>query len=200
MKLLTFRVGSKRFATGIDNIIEIIRIVLITSIPKSPSFIEGVINYRGEITPVIDIANVLKITSTGEILKRKILIIEINKVRTGIIVDTIEDIAEITKAKIKKPIKEFYDYDFLYGIFSQEEKIYLIIDFENIVSKEKLLDLKSFSKKVLEEGYEKLQRAAKAQKGSIKTPGKRRTTKKSKRDSGKSGVEKGARKRTSKSS
>ncbi|MBF0508432.1 MAG: chemotaxis protein CheW [Deltaproteobacteria bacterium] len=134
-QLVGFFVGREEFATDILMIQEIIKMVPIAVTPNAPPFIEGVINLRDKIIPVIDLRKRLNISQDLSISKKnvRIMIINLDGRLTGFIVDgvssmfktplqAIEDAPEIIVAGVAT--------DFISGVIKREEKPLIIINFQ----------------------------------------------------------------------
>ena len=78
LQLVSFKIGNEEFGIDILAVQEIIRLVSITKIPNSPEFIEGVINLRGKIIPVIDLRIKLGMTKIEHSINTRIVVAEIN--------------------------------------------------------------------------------------------------------------------------
>ena len=191
--MLTFNVGEKKFAIDTEHIRELVRLVMIQQVPKSPEFIQGIINYRGELIPVMDMSMILGIEPSENILKKKIIIFESEKLLSGVIVDDVIDMIDVDPAAIENTLEELADYEFLLGIFNYGGEIYLQVDFNSLLKKERLSRLKRFSKELPSFKNEKPREKhrKKTRKNGEKTGQTRKREK---------GIHRGTRKRTSKKS
>jgi purine-binding chemotaxis protein CheW len=106
--ILLFRLGEEWYAVPIDHVREIYNEYVVTRIPRVPDFILGVINVRGEIISVTDIATLMRVPSRGEIdLSAELLsaiIVSSEECASAIVVDEIGDIIDVARDSIEPPL------------------------------------------------------------------------------------------------
>lgn len=137
---LTFLLGDEMFAIGILSIREIIEYGYLTEVPMTPPFIRGVINLRGAVVPVVDLA-VRFGREAREITKRTcIVIIEIESAKgsqeMGIVVDAVSEVLEIARKEIEPP-PEFgaqIRSDFIDGMGKINGKFVIILDANRVLA------------------------------------------------------------------
>ncbi len=103
LQTVVFRLGDEEFGVPINSVQEIVRVPeQLTHVPQSPSFVEGVINLRGTVLPVIDQRRRMAINSGDEVDKdrQRIMVYLVNGVRTGFIVDSVSEVLKIPRAAI----------------------------------------------------------------------------------------------------
>jgi len=146
IQLVSFAIGKEQFAVEILMVQEIIRMAPITSIPNSPDFIEGVINLRGHIIPVIDLRKRLKLTPLAEERKEntRILIINVQDRVTGFIVDAVSEVLKIRTSSIE-PTPEIVvaglKSQYIYGVCKLDERLLILLDFSKILQVEEIKKL-----------------------------------------------------------
>ena len=101
MQLVGFEVGTEMFGVDILMVREIIRSAPITAVPNSPEFVEGVINLRGDIIPVIDLRKRLNLFKDDSQEKNWILILDIEGSVTGFVVDRVDEVLKIDESDIE---------------------------------------------------------------------------------------------------
>ena len=137
-QLVSFILGKEEFGVDILMVQEIIRLATITPIPNAPEFIEGVINLRGKVIPIIDLRKRLKITKE-EVKNAKhtrILVIEIDGNVTGFIVDAVSEVLKIPINRIEPPpeiIVSSIDSEYISGVIKLEENLLILLDFKKIL-------------------------------------------------------------------
>jgi len=150
-KFLTFLLGNEEYGIPIHKIKEIIGIMDITSIPRTPDFIKGVINLRGKIIPVMDLR--LKFGLGGKEYNQRtcIIVVDIDYNGTrklmGIVVDTVSEVVNIQGSEIEIPPRYggSVDMSFLTGMGKVKGKVILLLDIEKILDSEEqaqLIELK----------------------------------------------------------
>jgi purine-binding chemotaxis protein CheW len=147
LQYLTFTLGGEMFAVGILNVREIIEYGNLTEIPMMPVFIRGVINLRGAVVPVIDLAARFngKVTAIGK--RTCIVIVEVGdaeaKHEVGIIVDAVSEVLEIPRADIEPPpsFGAKIRADFIAGMGKVAGKFVIILAIHRVLSVEDLATL-----------------------------------------------------------
>ena len=147
MQLVGFTIGKELFGVDILMVQEIIRAAPITPVPNSPEFVEGVINLRGNILPVIDLRRRLNLL-TGEVdLKDTwILILDIQNKVTGFIVDSVTEVIKIQETTIEPPpdiIKAGLESQYLRGVCDIGAQLLILLDFKRILLLEEFRKLES---------------------------------------------------------
>jgi len=143
-QFLTFSLGEEMFAIGILSIREILEYGQLTEVPMTPPFIRGVINLRGAVVPVIDLA-VRFGRQPGAITKRTcIVIIETESAgqthQMGVVVDAVSEVLEIPRSDIEPP-PEFgarIRIDFISGMGKVNGKFVVMLDVNRILSLEEI--------------------------------------------------------------
>jgi purine-binding chemotaxis protein CheW len=102
VQLCAFVVGSEEYVVDIMRIKEIIAPLKITSVPHAPDFVEGVVNLRGAIIPVVDLRRRLSLPTTPATKKTKYLICTVGGRRVGLVVDAVTEVIRIPKSAIKR--------------------------------------------------------------------------------------------------
>jgi purine-binding chemotaxis protein CheW len=100
-QLVTCRVGGEEFAVDILSVQEIIRMVDITRVPKAPSFVEGVINLRGRIIPVLDLRRRLGIADAERTAQSRIVVVTVRGRAVGLVVDSVSEVLRIPRSAIE---------------------------------------------------------------------------------------------------
>jgi purine-binding chemotaxis protein CheW len=146
MQLVGFEVGKEIFGVDILMVREIIRSAPITTVPNSPEFVEGVINLRGDIIPVIDLRKRLNLFRDDKQEKNWILILEVEGSVTGFVVDRVDEVMKIEEDSIE-PAPEIV----LAGLESQyirgvceigEKRLMIMLNFDSILLANEIKQLK----------------------------------------------------------
>ncbi len=146
MQLVGFTIGAEQFGVDILMVQEIIRAAPITVVPNSPDFVEGVINLRGNIIPVIELRKRLNLY-TGEIDQSDtwILILDIAGRITGFIVDSVTEVLKILESSIEPPpeiIVAGLESQYIRGVCEIADKLLILLDFNRILLVEEIKRLK----------------------------------------------------------
>ena len=140
-QLVVFAIGSEEFGVEIGQVREIVRLVPITYLPKAPEFIEGVVNLRGQVLPVIDLAKRLGIPSHPRTESTRIVVIEVENNTVGMIVDSVsevlrlpyEDVDEVPML-VDTEIPEHY----IRGVGKLKDRLLVLLDLDKILTPEEV--------------------------------------------------------------
>jgi purine-binding chemotaxis protein CheW len=137
---LTFVLGKELFAVNVKNVLEVLEQQQITRVPKAPEHIMGIINFRGEILPVVNTRNKFNLIETEGLLKNYVIVYIIGdnekQYTIAATADGVKDVIEIAQEDIK-PVPEMgisYDARFIVGAIKINEKFILLINPEKVFS------------------------------------------------------------------
>ncbi len=151
LQLVSFNIGEEIFGVNILMVQEIIRSTPVTPIPDSPPFIEGVINLRGNIIPVIDLRKRLDMTlQKHNTDKVWIIILNINSRTAGFIVDFVSDVLKVAKTDIKPPpdiVSAGLNSQYIKGVCNIEKGLLVLLDFNRILMIDEIKKLKDIEEK-----------------------------------------------------
>lgn len=142
-RYLTFFLGEEQYGIAIDRIKEIIAIMKVTNVPKTPEYMRGVINLRGSIIPVVDTRLRFGMETKEEDMHTAIVIVEVDKVNIGFIVDRVEEVASIDSANMSEPPKfgNHVDTDFICSMAQMDENVVMILDVLKLFEADELISL-----------------------------------------------------------
>ena len=141
VQMISFSIGSEHFGVKILVVQEIIMMSAITEIPNAPDFVEGVINLRGNIIPVLDLRKRLRLRSQpyvdGYKPGTRILVVEIEGNVTGFIVDSVAKVLTVPSSRISPApdiIVAGVQSQYISGVVHLDETILIVLDFKKILS------------------------------------------------------------------
>jgi purine-binding chemotaxis protein CheW len=143
-QLAVFRVGAEMYALDIMRIREIIRPQKLTSVPNAPPFIEGVINLRGAIIPVLDLRK--RFGQPMEInRKSRVVVCVLQGKSIGLIVDEVHEVRRCTRQDIQPPPQYMRGRgtEVFLGVCGRGEELVMIIDLERVLSSGERFELES---------------------------------------------------------
>jgi purine-binding chemotaxis protein CheW len=146
-RYLTFFLGEEQYGIAIDRIKEIIALMKVTYVPKTPSYMKGVINLRGSIIPVVDTRSRFGMEPQEETMHTAIIIVEVEKVNIGFIVDRVEEVASIDNSKLGVAPKfgSNVDTDFICSMAQIEENVVMILDVLKLFEADELVSLEQIT-------------------------------------------------------
>jgi len=137
VQLVTFTMAGETYALEIQQVEAIINLVPITRVPKAPNHIDGVINLRGEIVPVINTRRRLRLTEIERRASDQIIILsfEDEKVKAGFLVDSVQEVIRLPESAIEPPsrVSESVDVEYLRGVGKIENHIIILLNANRIV-------------------------------------------------------------------
>ncbi len=142
-KYLTFDLAGERYGIGILTVREIMGIVEIRSVPKTPSFMKGVINLRGKVIPVVDLRSRFDMEEREYDQETCIIVVWAGKkdgarVQMGIIVDSVDEVRAFMSGDIEPPpsLGAGVDTQFILGMGKNNDKVYILLDINRVISDE----------------------------------------------------------------
>lgn len=137
VQLVTFLMAGETYALEIQQVEAIINLVPITRVPKAPPHIDGVINLRGEIVPVINTRRRLRLSEVERRPSNQIIILsfEEEKVKAGFLVDSVQEVIRLPESAIEPPsrVSEGVDVEYLRGVGKIDNKIIILLNAHRIV-------------------------------------------------------------------
>ncbi len=142
-RFLTFKVKNEDYGIEIGKIKEIIGIQDITPVPEMPKYIKGVINLRGNVINVVDIRLRFGMEEKEYDERTCIIIIQVEDIEVGMIVDNVNEVCVIPEEDIKKntSLNKTSKSSFIRGLGKLDDKIKMILDVERLLSEEELQEL-----------------------------------------------------------
>jgi len=143
MKIIVFKLNEQSFGVEVNQVVSIERLQSITEVPGTSDFIKGVIPLRGEITPVLDLKERLSMKQITAANPSLIMIIIIDDIQIGLIVDDATEVRDIDSSTIQSPSKiSGVDETFIRGIAKVEDHLLILLDLENVTDQNETLQLK----------------------------------------------------------
>ncbi|PTN37323.1 chemotaxis protein CheW [Desulfonatronum sp. SC1] len=137
LQLVTFNIGNEEFGVEILKVQEIIRMLGITRVPKAPDFVEGVINLRGKVIPIIDLRKRFGMPGQEHDKHTRIIVIEINAVIIGFVVDSVSEVLRIPVNTVEPPppIISGIESEYIRGVGKLADRLLILLDLDNLLSK-----------------------------------------------------------------
>ena len=140
LQLVSFTLGEEEYGVDILQVNEIIRYMDNTKIPNSPMFVEGIINLRGKVIPIIDIRKRFNLPDLPHDNATRIIVVNINGKTVGIIVDSVSEVLRVPR-NIIDPAPEVacgIDHEYIKGVGKLQDRLLIIIDLNRILSEEEV--------------------------------------------------------------
>ena len=137
MQIVTFAIG-ERYGVPIGQVQEIIRVGAVTKVPNSPAYMEGVINLRGRVLPVLNLRKRLKLPPVDVTKDARIMVVEVSGKTIGLLVDAVSRVIKVSPGVIEKAPEEVLevDSDYITGVCKLREGLVILVSPERLLRKE----------------------------------------------------------------
>lgn len=138
LQLVTFSIGEEEFGVDILKVHEIIRTMEITKVPRAQDFVEGVINLRGKVIPIIDLRRRFGFVSKKHDKHTRIIVIEINNMIVGFVVDSVSEVLRIPAATVEPPppVVAGVESEYISGVGKLQDRLLILLDLDKLLSGE----------------------------------------------------------------
>jgi purine-binding chemotaxis protein CheW len=140
LQIVGFRIGRETFGLPIAAVREIVRVPEITSVPNAPDFIEGVINLRGRIIPVVDLRKRFGEPVGPPNKKNRIVVVEVENRSLGLMVNSASEVLKIPPSEIEAPHSVFQEGDLNYitGVGKLHGRLVILLDLSKVLQRGEL--------------------------------------------------------------
>ena len=136
LQLVTFKIGKEEFSVDILKVQEIIRTMEITRVPRSPEFVEGVINLRGKVIPVLDLRKRFGLSKTEHSKDTRIIVVETNGKTVWLVVDSVSEVLRLDASTVEPPpeIVGGIDSEYIDGVGKLEDRLIILLNLDKVLS------------------------------------------------------------------
>ena len=144
---LSFQLGEELFASNVAKVLEILEVPKITKVPRSPSYMRGVINLRGSVLPVINTCTKFDMEQAADTVNTCIVVLSISMdkepITIGALVNSVQEVLEISQEQIKPApsIGSKYKSAFIDGMVKIDEQFVMILNLDKVFSTEELISV-----------------------------------------------------------
>lgn len=144
LKVIVFRLKDEEYGVEVHQVMSIERIQHITKVPRTPDFVKGVINLRGVVTPVINLRSRFDINEEEYTDSTRMIIVAINEMEVGLIVDAANDVIDIPANAIEPPpeVVGGIEADYLRGVAKLENRLLILLNLEKVLNPEEMKQIK----------------------------------------------------------
>jgi len=133
-QVVSFEIGTEEYAVDILEVQEIIRMVEITQVPKAPHFVEGVVNLRGKVIPIVDLRLRLGLSSVERTKDTRIVVVDVSRIILGFIVDSVSEVLRIPSSLIEPPPNGNHGgAEFHKGVGRVENRLLILLDLNRLL-------------------------------------------------------------------
>ncbi len=147
LQLVSFHIEEEEFAVDILNIQGINRMMNITRVPNTPAFVEGIINLRGQVIPIVNLRKRLGFPPKEPDKATRIIVVEIGKRVIGFIVDSVNEVLRISSSITEPPppMVASIDSEYITAVGKLDDRLLILLDLEKVLSGEELNVLENIS-------------------------------------------------------
>jgi purine-binding chemotaxis protein CheW len=137
-QLVVFQLGAELYGVEISRVHEIIRLQSVTRVPKAPAFVEGVINLRGKVIPVVDLRRRFGLPTADHTRASRIVVVELGDQVVGIVVDGVSEVLRVNTAIVEppSPVVAGIDSEYLHGIAKLTDRLVILLDLDRILARD----------------------------------------------------------------
>ncbi|WP_261132865.1 chemotaxis protein CheW [Bacillus sp. Marseille-Q3570] len=146
MKAIVFQLLDEEYGVDVHQVRSIERIQEITRVPRTPSFVKGVINLRGIVTPIIDLRSRFDLEETSYTEDTRIIIVNANDLEVGMIVDSANDVIDVPADTVEPAPKVVggIEAEYLDGVAKLEKRLLILLNLEKVLNPEEIIALRQF--------------------------------------------------------
>jgi purine-binding chemotaxis protein CheW len=143
LQVVGFRIGNETFGVRIASVREIVRVPEITAVPSAPDTVEGVINLRGKIIPVMDLRKRFGHVDIQPDKKNRILVVELQNKLVGLIVNAASEVLKIPPSEIEAPGSVFAEGESSYvtGVGKLKGRLIILLDVSKLLQQQEVKKL-----------------------------------------------------------
>lgn len=138
-QLVSFHLDQEEYGVEVLKVREIIRMITITHMPNTPSYVEGIINLRGKVIPVISMRRKFGLMDAENSSQTRIIVMDIGGELTGFIVDSVSEVIRISGGEIQpspSAASGGADQEFITGVINHGERLLVLLDLDRMFSGE----------------------------------------------------------------
>jgi purine-binding chemotaxis protein CheW len=138
LQLVTFTLGKEEYAVDILKVQEINRMTEIARVPNAPDYVEGVINLRGRVIPVVSLRGRFGMPDRGTDSQSRIMIMDIQGITIGLVVDSVSEVLRIPADTVDSTpaMATAMSTDFITGIAKLEDRLIILLDLDKLIERQ----------------------------------------------------------------
>ncbi|MDP9347925.1 MAG: chemotaxis protein CheW [Gemmatimonadota bacterium] len=143
LQFVTFRLGREEFGLDVFSVHEVLRHQEVTPVPRAPEFVEGVIDVRGALVPVVDLRRRFELPHAPIDSDTRIVLVEFGGERLGLVVDAVTEVLRVPETAVSPPPQYIRGLaaEFVRGVIRREARLIVLIDIDRILSTQERIAL-----------------------------------------------------------
>ncbi|MFA9558063.1 chemotaxis protein CheW [Evansella sp. AB-rgal1] len=145
IKVIVFQLQNEEYGVSVEQVLSIERFQHITRVPRTAEFVKGVINLRGVVTPVIDLRSRFGIEEKEFSDSSRIIIVTVEEMNVGLIVDAANDVIDISSSAIEPPpeVVGGIKTDYIRGVAKLDKRLLIILNLNKVLSPDELSEMQN---------------------------------------------------------
>jgi purine-binding chemotaxis protein CheW len=140
IQLVSFQLSGEEYGVEVLKVREIIRMPTITHMPNTPEYVDGIINLRGKVIPIVSMRKRFGLMENENNSHTRIIIMDVAGTLTGFIVDAVSEVIRIHSSEIQPPpsmmLSGGIDHEFITGVFNHADRLLVIMDVDRMFSQD----------------------------------------------------------------
>jgi purine-binding chemotaxis protein CheW len=135
-QLVVFKMEKEEFACGINDVREVLKMIRVTPLPRSLDFVEGVINLRGDVIPVIDLRKRFGLAEAERTEDNRIIIVEVEERMVGLTVDSVTEVIRLSNTQIQEAPDQVAGSQtkLIMGVGKVDDRMLIILNLDRILT------------------------------------------------------------------
>lgn len=144
VKVIVFRLTDEEYGVDVNQVRSIERMQHITRVPRTPDFVQGVMNLRGVITPIISLRSRFELEHADHTQSTRIIIVTVDQIEVGLIVDAANDVLDIPLQDIEPPpeVVGGIEATYLRGVAKVSDRLLILLNLDKVLDADELKQVK----------------------------------------------------------
>jgi len=137
IQLVSFNLDREEYGVYVLKVREIIRMSNVTRVPNTPYYVEGVINLRGKVIPIISLRKKFSLSEMDHDKQTRIIVMDVDGELMGFIVDAVSEVIRVSSAEIQPPpavVNGGVEQEYLSGVINRTDRLLVLLDLERVFS------------------------------------------------------------------
>ncbi|WP_280768960.1 chemotaxis protein CheW [Salipaludibacillus daqingensis] len=150
MKVIVFQLKDEEYGVEVEQVRSIERVQHITRVPSTPDFVEGVINLRGVVTPIIDLRKRFSIDGLEHSESTRVIIVTVGAMDVGLVVDAANDVIDIPRDAIEPPpvVVGGLEAEYIRGVAKLEKRLLILLNLDKVLNPDELDEMQEIEGKL----------------------------------------------------
>jgi len=135
LQLVSFKIGDEEFGVDILKVQEINRMLEVTQVPNAPPYVDGVINLRGKVIPIMDLRSRFGMARRERDKNSRIVVVELSGKIVGFVVDSVNEVLRIPKSVTEPPppLATGVDTEYITAVGKLEDRLLILLDLDKVL-------------------------------------------------------------------